>query len=82
MEDLVRRRGLVGVRALVDCNQPQQPHQPLDPFAVDEVSLGRQPRRHAAGAVIRPSQVLPVDQRHDREILGADLGRLPVDRRA
>src|SRR5206468_7917677 len=31
--------------------------------------------------VIGPSQILPVDQRHDREILGADLGPLPVDRR-
>src|ERR1700692_1130784 len=33
-------------------------------------------------AVIRPGQVLPIDQRHDRAVLLADLGRPAVDRGA
>jgi hypothetical protein len=80
--DLVRHCWFARVRALVDRYQPEQPHQPLDPFAVHHMALGRQPRRHAARAIIGPSQIMPVDQPHDREILGADLGRLPVDRTA
>ena len=44
------------------------------------MALGRQPRRHPARAVIRPGQVLPIDQRHDRAVLLADLGRLAVHR--
>jgi hypothetical protein len=73
---------LLVFRALIDRRQPQQPHQALDPFAIDDMALGRQPRRHPPRAVIGPSQILPIDQRHDRNILGADLGRLPVDCRA
>jgi hypothetical protein len=80
--DLVRRRRLARVRALVNRNQPQQPHQPLHPLAIDHVTLGRKPRRHPARAVIGSSQILAVDQRHDCKILGADLGRLPVNRAA
>jgi len=52
----------------------------VDPLAVDRVALGCQPRRHAARAVIRPSQILPIDQRHDRAVIVIDRGRLPVDR--
>jgi hypothetical protein len=33
-------------------------------------------------AVIRPRQILPVDQCHDRAVLLADLGRPAIDRRA
>lgn len=80
--DLVSRRRLARVRALVDRDQPQQPHQPLHPLAIDDVTLGGQPRHHPARAVIGPSQILPVNQSHDRQILGADFGRLPVNRRA
>src|SRR5467141_2223969 len=78
--DLVRGRPLTRVRPLIDRHQPDQPHQSLHPLAVDRVALGCQPRRHAARAVIRPSQILPIDQRHDRQILVTDRGRLPVDR--
>jgi hypothetical protein len=46
------------------------------------MTLGRQPRRHAARAVIGSGQIPPVNERHDCEIFGADLGRLAVDRRA
>jgi len=46
------------------------------------MTLGRQPRRHSARAIIGPGQILPIDQRHDRQILGIDLGRLAVHRRA
>jgi hypothetical protein len=80
--DLVRRCRFAGVWSLVDRHQPHQPHQALHPFAVHHVALGRQPRRHAARAVIGPGQILPVDQHHDRKIRLADLGRPPVDRRA
>jgi len=67
------------VRAWIDRHQSQQPHQASDPFAIDDMALRRQPRRHPPRAVIGPSQILPIDQRHDRKILGADLGRLAVD---
>jgi hypothetical protein len=80
--DLVLGCRLAGVQALVDRHQPHQTHEPLDPLAVDQVTLGRQPCRHPARAVIRPGQILPVDQRHDRTVLLADLGRPPIDRRA
>src|SRR5205823_14046524 len=35
---------------------------------------------HPPRAVIRPRQVLPIDQRDDRAVFLADLGRLAVDR--
>jgi hypothetical protein len=75
----MRYRRLAGIRALVDCRQSQHSHQALHPLAVDVMALGRQPCRHSAGAIIGPSQILPVDQRHDRKILRADLGRFAVD---
>jgi hypothetical protein len=80
--DLVLRRRFARVRPLVDRHQPHQPHQPLDSFAVDQVALRRKPCRHPARAVIRPRQILPVDQRHDRAVLLADLGRSAIDRSA
>ncbi len=80
--DLVRGRWLARVRPLVDRHQPYQTHQPLDPLAVDPMTLGRQPCRHPARAVIGPGQGVPIDQRHDRAVLVVDLGRSPVDRRA
>jgi hypothetical protein len=76
--DIVGRPRLAGVRALVDRRHSQQPHQPPDPFAVHRMTLGRQPRRHPARAIIGPSQILPIDQRHDRQILRPDLGRFEV----
>ena len=78
--DLVRRCRLARIRPLVDRHQAGEPHQTLDPFAVDDMALGRQPRRHPPRTVIRPDQVLPIDQRHDRAVLFADLGRPAVDR--
>jgi hypothetical protein len=53
-----------------------------DPLAVDSVPLPRQPRRHPAQAVIGSGQVLPIDQRHDRAVLLADLGWPAVHRSA
>jgi hypothetical protein len=80
--DLVRRCRLARVRALVDRHQAQQPHQALDPFAIDDMALSRQPRRHPARAIVGPGQIVPIEQRHNRKILRADLGRLSVDCRA
>ena len=77
--DLVRRCRLARVRSLVDRHQAGKPHQTPDPFAVDDMALGRQPRRHPPRTVIRPGQVLPIDQRHDRAVLLADRGRPAVD---
>ena len=80
--DLVRRGCLARVRALVDRHQAGEPHQASDPFAIDDVALGRQPRRHPPRAIIRPDQVLPIDQCHDRAVLLADLRRPAVDQGA
>jgi hypothetical protein len=80
--DLVGRRRLAGVRPLVDRHQAGEPHQALHPFSVDGMALGRQPRRHPPRAIIRPSQVLPIDQRQDRAVLLVNRGRTPVDRGA
>src|SRR6266478_4951088 len=80
--DLVGHRWLARARSLVDRHQAGEPHQALDPFAVDDMALGRQPRRHPPRAVIRPGQVVPIDQRHDRAVFCADLGRPAVDRSA
>jgi hypothetical protein len=68
--------------ALVDCGQSQQPHQALHPLAVDVMALGRQPCRHPPRTVIGPGQIVPIDQRHNRKILRADLSRLEIHRRA
>src|SRR6516164_875656 len=46
------------------------------------MALGRQPRRHPPRAVIRPRQVLPINQLHDRAVFLADLRRPAVDRSA
>ena len=80
--DLVSRCRFARVRAWIDRYQSQQPHQASDPFAIDDMALRRQPRRHPPRAVIRPSQILPIDQRHHCKICGVHLGRLPVDCRA
>src|SRR6266851_1876885 len=80
--DLVGRRRLAGVRSLVDRHQAGEPHQTPDPFTVDDMTLARQPRRHPPRAVIRPRQVLPIDQCHDRAVFLADFGRPAVDRSA
>src|SRR5216684_441100 len=80
--DLVGYRRLARVRPLVDRHQAGEPHQAPDPFAVDDMTLGRQPRCHPPRAVIRPRQVLPIDQRYDRAVLLADPGRPAVDRSA
>jgi hypothetical protein len=77
--DFVGHRRLARVRPPVDRYQAGQPHQALDPFAVDDMALGRQPRRHPPRTVIRPDQVLAIDQRHDRAVLLADLGRPAVN---
>jgi hypothetical protein len=73
-------RRLAGVGTLVDGDQPHQPHQALNPLAVDREALGGQPRRHAARAVERSRQVLAVDQLHQPKILGADRSWAAVDR--
>ena len=73
---------LLVVRPLVDRHQAGEPHQALDPFAVDDMALDRQPRRHPPRAVIRPRQGLPINQRHDRAVFLADLRRSAVDRSA
>jgi hypothetical protein len=78
--DLVGRCRLARVRPLVNRNQAGEPHQAPDPFAVDDMALGRQPCRHPPRAIIGPRQVLPIDQRHDRAVFLADLGRPAVDR--
>jgi len=71
-------RWLARVRSLVDRHQAGEPHQALDPFAVDDMALGRQPSRHPPRAVIRAGQVLPIDQRHDRAVFCADLAFAPI----
>src|SRR5216683_2302217 len=65
-----------------DRHQAGEPHQTPDPFTVDDMTLARQPRRHPPRAVIRPRQVLPIDQCHDRAVFLADFGRPAVDRSA
>ena len=80
--DLVVHRRRARVRSLVDRHQTGEPHQTPDPFAVDDMALGRQPRRHPPRAVIRSRQVLPINQRHDRAVFLADLRRPAVDRSA
>src|SRR5262249_17291483 len=52
------------------------------PLGIADRPLGRHPCCHPPRAVIRPRQVLPIDQRHDRAVFLADLGRLAVDRSA
>jgi hypothetical protein len=74
----VRRCRLARIRALVDRRQPQQPHEALHPLAVDVMALGRQPCRHSARAIIGPRQIVPINQRHNRKILRADLGQLAI----
>ena len=76
--DVLGRR-LAGVRALVDGDQSHQPHQALNPFAVDGEALGGQPCRHAARPVEGPRQILAVDQFHQPEIVRADRSRAAVD---
>src|SRR5271156_5744214 len=66
------------IRALVDRRQSQQPHEALHPLAVDVMALDRQPCRHPARAIIGPRQIVPINQRHNRKILRADLGQLAV----
>jgi hypothetical protein len=51
--DLVGHPRLARVWSLVDCHQAGEPHQTLDPFAIDDVALGRQPCCHPPRAVIR-----------------------------
>ena len=46
------------------------------------MTLGCQPRRHPARTVIGPGQILPIDQRYDRTVLLADLGRFAIDQGA
>jgi hypothetical protein len=36
------------------------------------MASGRQPRQYATRAIIGPGQILPIDQRHDRNIRRAD----------
>src|SRR5438309_225830 len=50
------------------------------PWSVLKIS--GQPCCHPPRAVIRPCQVLPIDQRHDRAVFLADLSRRAVDRSA
>src|SRR5690349_6497762 len=73
-------RRLAGLGTLVDGHQSHQPHQALNPFAVDGKALGGQPRRHAARPVEGARQVLAVDQLHQPEIVRADRSRAAVDR--
>src|SRR4051812_24404350 len=73
-------RRLAGVGALIDGDPSHQPHQALNPLAIDGEALGGQPRRHAARPVERPRQVLTVDQLHQPEILGVDRSRTAVNR--
>jgi len=42
--DLVRRCRLARVRSLIDRHPAGEPHQTPDPFAVDDMALGRQTR--------------------------------------
>jgi Integrase core domain len=63
--DLLGWHRLARVQPLID-RRKAEPQPALDPFAVDDMALGRQPRRHLRRPVRRPCQVLPIDQRHDR----------------
>jgi hypothetical protein len=66
----------------VDRHQRHQSHQAPDSLTVDQVTLGSQPRCHPARTVVGPGEILPIDQRHDRAILLADISRFAVDRGA
>ena len=48
----------------IDRHEAGEPHQALHPFAVDDMALGRQPRRHPPRAIILTRQVQPIEQRH------------------
>ena len=52
--------------AIGDCRRLQQPHQALDPYAID-VAWSRQSRRYPARAMIGPGQMLLINQRQDCE---------------
>ncbi len=60
--DLVLRVRAAGVRARRHARQPQHPHQPLHPLAVDPVAHLPQVDRHLAAAVERMPGVLRVNQ--------------------
>src|SRR5205814_2396816 len=80
--DFVRRSCLARARSLIDRHQRHEPHQTLHAFAIDEMALGGQPRRHPARTVVGPGQILPIDQHHDCMLLLADRRRLAVNRGA
>jgi hypothetical protein len=61
--------------------QTHQPHQKLHPFAIDPMPLAPQPGCHAAAAPERMGRVLPVDLRHERQVLGRLGRRLVVEAR-
>src|SRR5262249_18188914 len=75
-------RGLARVWPLIDRHHPGEPHQTPDPFTVGDMTLGGEPRCHSSRAIIRPRQILPINQRHERAVFLADLGRPPVNRSA
>src|SRR5947207_2927636 len=80
--DFVRRSCLARARSLVDRHQRHEPYQTLHPFAIDDMALGGQPRRHPARTVVGPGQILPIAQHHDCMLLLADRRRLAVNRGA
>ncbi len=58
-----------GVRPRRHAREPQLPHQPLDPLAVDPVAQAAQVGRHLAAAVERMPRVFRVDQRQQFQFL-------------
>jgi len=67
--DLVFGVRLAGARPRRHAGQPQHPHQPLDPLAVDRMALLMQMAHHASTAVERVTGILRVDQSQDRQAL-------------
>jgi len=58
----VLRVGPTGRRPGCHADQPQYPHEPLHPLAVDCMTLFRKRNDHAPSAIKRPACILCVDQ--------------------
>jgi hypothetical protein len=75
------RCGLAEPRFGVDRFQPHLPQQPAHMLMIHGIALAAQPRRHPANTIKRRGRVLPVQQPHERHILGAGAHRLIVQPR-
>ncbi len=76
------RRRPARARALGDRLESHELHQALHPLAIDHVALLAQPGCYPPRAIKGRPQVLPVDERHQLKLVGAELDRPVVKCRA